>query len=304
MKKPPHLLTSLIFLLVASLTVTAAVAEVSASPETPELAWRTDLHGAVEAARLSKSYILVDLFAEWCGWCHTLEEKVFTHPNFKKYVEANDLVLLRVDTEDRAEGTWLKARYGAHSLPTTLILDADLVKIGAVSGFAPMPTFVEYLQEQMDGYATILSFYDKVLASDDAELQKKLATDLHGRGDGVRAARLYQRILDRIQQGTDAEAWLTYNMADALRMGRHYESANQTLELANTLAVRLEDNELMERIALLATQVAQDLGDCTRAMATLEHFVNSFPKSIHSHDARRTLQAIRKGEAMECTRGA
>lgn len=310
MKRRFHPLTWLILLmtslLVYSLPALAddADSKASASSDAAGLVWRTDLQEAVEAARQSKSYILVDLFAEWCGWCHTLEEKVFAHPNFKKYVEANDLVLLRVDTEDRAEGTWLKARYGANSLPTTLILDADMVKIGAVSGFAPMPTFVEYLQEQMDGYATILSFYDKVLASDDAELQRKLATDLHGRGDGVRAARLYQRILDRIQQGTDAEAWLTYNMADALRMGRSYESASETLQRANTLASRLDDKELMERIALLDTQVAQDLGDCSRAMNTLEHFVNAYPKSIHSRDARRTLQAIRQGEAMECTRGA
>jgi outer membrane protein assembly factor BamD (BamD/ComL family) len=142
------------------------------------------------------------------------------------------------------------------------------------------------------------------LASDDADLQNKLAIDLHERGDGVRAARLYQRILERIQKDSDAEAWITYQTADALRMGRDYEGATAFVERANTLAGRLQDADLMERIALLDTQLAQDLGDCSRALSTLEHFVHAYPKSIHFRDASRTLQAIRQGEAMECTRGA
>lgn len=263
--------------------------------------WLTSVTEAVDAARSADRYILVDLYAEWCGWCHTLEEKVFTHPNFIAYVRDNNFVLLRVDTEDKAEGTWLKARFGANSLPTTLILDADLVKVGAVSGFAPMPTFVEYLQEQIDGYDTILSFFDKVLASDDAELQRKLASDLHLRGDGVRAGQLYEKILDRVQHGTEAEAWLTYQAADAYRMGRSFDIASRHLSTANDLAQDLDHVELLERIALLDVHVAQEIGDCDRVLSTLEHFLAQYPKSIHSRDAQRTLKAIQNGEALECT---
>lgn len=313
MKRRHSIPACLLLLLTGSTLADAPPAVVTEAPSaaTPAAAaqpgddaaavWLTNISEAVDAAKAKKSYILVDLFAEWCGWCHTLEEKVFTHPNFLRYVETNDFVLLRVDTEDKAEGTWLKARYGADSLPTTLILDADMVKIGAVSGFAPMPTFVEYLQEQIDGYDTIISFYDKVLASGDAELQRKLATDLHQRGDGQRAGQLYESILERIQQGTEAEAWLTYQAADAYRMSRSFEVASRHLSQAGKLAQRLSHPELQERIALLDVQVAQEIGDCDRALSTLEHFLSEYPKSIHSRDAQRTLKAIRNGEALECT---
>lgn len=301
MKRHHFLVGFLALITLPHLAGAVSEAELAEASSTQEAAWLTSIEEAVAAAKERDTYILVDLYAEWCGWCHTLEEKVFTHANFLSYVRDNDFVLLRVDTEDRAEGTWLKARYGANSLPTTLILDADLVKIGAVAGFAPMPTFVEYLQEQIDGFTTIISFYDKVLASSDAELQRKLATDLHTRGDGRRASRLYEAVLGRVQKGTDAEAWLTYQTADAYRMIRDYDGASRYLENAQGMADQLKDTALQERVAFLSTQMAQETGDCDRAQSTLQHFIDAFPKSVHTRDARKTLKAIRKGEALECT---
>ncbi|MEO1369235.1 MAG: thioredoxin family protein, partial [Acidobacteriota bacterium] len=39
--------------------------------------WHQDVYVALEEARDKDAMILVDLYADWCGWCRTLEEKVF-----------------------------------------------------------------------------------------------------------------------------------------------------------------------------------------------------------------------------------
>lgn len=263
--------------------------------------WHTTLDAAVAEAQETNRYILVDLFADWCGWCHQLEDQVFTHPHFLQY--AKDFVLLRVDTEDGAEGSYLQLRYDAANLPTTLILDKDMVQVGKVPGFAPMPTYVERLQEQVNAYLTILSFYDQVLAEGEPELQRQVATDLHQRGDGIRAARLYARLLEQIRTGTDAEAWLTYQLADAYRVGRDFATALEHLDTARQLAERLGGEDgLVERVDLLRVNLTQEAGDCDGAVSSLENFLQQHPGSAFSQDARKTLKAIQKGEVMpQCT---
>lgn len=268
--------------------------------------WLTDLETAVAEAKARDRYLLVDLFAEWCGWCHRLEDEVFTHPDFVAYAE--DFVLLRVDTEDGAVGSWLQLRYGAESLPATLVLDSDMVRVGKVQGFAPMPTFVRYVEEQVNGYLAILSFYDQLLASDDAELQRQVAQDLLERGAGRRAAGLYQRVLEQIRRGTEAEAWLTYQLADALRIGRDWDAARRHLAVAHELATALgaksgaKSAELEERVDLLSVHLAQESGDCDGALTSLQRFLDVHPKSAHASYAAQTLDAIKKGEVMQqCT---
>ena len=171
---------ALIALFVALAPGAASVAQSSTSEATAETAleprWHSDLETALAEAREHDRYILVDLFADWCGWCHRLEKEVFSDPAFRRY--ARDFTLLRVDTEDGATGSWLQLRYGAESLPTTLVLDSDMVRVGKIQGFAPMPDFVGHIQDQVNGYLAILSFYDRLLSADDPELQRKVADDL------------------------------------------------------------------------------------------------------------------------------
>lgn len=294
---------SLTLALLLPSTTTADTPEVpaTASPNAT-VRWHTDLEEAVAEARVSDRYLVVDLFAEWCGWCHRLEEEVFTHPDFVAW--AQDYVLLRVDTEDGGTGSWLQLRYGAESLPATLILDPDMIRVGKVQGFAPMPTFVRYLEEQVNGYLSILSFYDQLKASDDAELQRQVADDLLERGAGLRAAGLYRRVLEQVRRGTDAEAWLTYQVADALRIGRDWDAARDALGEARKLATTLDaqGSGLEERVDLLSVHLAQESGDCDGTLASLERFLHQHPESTHATYAERTLDAIKKGEVMQqCT---
>jgi thioredoxin-related protein len=263
-------------------------------------AWHSSLADALAEAREHDKYILVDLYAEWCGWCHKLEKQVFFTPQFLDY--ANDeYVFLRVDTDDGGEGSMLQARYGASSLPTTLILDSDMVRVGTISGYAPLPRFIAHLEEQVGSWQTLLGFHPKVRDSDDVELQRKLALDLHERGAGRLAAELYERLLEQVEKGTDFAAWLHYQAADAYRLGHEAGPARKHLAHSRAMAVALADASLVERLDFLSFHIAQDDGDCSAATNSLKQFLENHPQSTQSGFARRALDAIKKGEAMKCT---
>ena len=261
--------------------------------------WLTSLDEALAQAARHDRYVLVDLYAEWCGWCKVLEKEVFTSEPFLEF--ARDMVLLRVDVEDGGEGSELQARFEAMSLPTTLILDADMVKIGEVRGYAPTPAFIANVKGQLDEYAAMLELYDKVRKSGDVELMRRLAEDFHGRGDGTRAAALYEAMIAEVHGGGGAAAWLHYLSADAYRLGGELSQAESSMRRARSLAGTVEDPELLERIDLLRFYIAHDSGDCREAMASLERFLDRYPRSGYRSQARRTLTAIRSGKGMECT---
>ncbi len=257
--------------------------------------WLTSVDEAFAVAEDGDRYVLVDLYAEWCGWCKVLEREVFTSPEFRDF--SRDMVLLRVDVDDGGEGSALQARYEANSLPTTLILDAGMVKIGEVKGYAPTPQFIASVRRELEEFEAMLEFFDQVKRGDDLELKRRLAEDFHGRGDGARAAALYQAMLEQTKPGA-AQAWLLYLSADSYRLSGQYSRAESSLARAKEIN---GEPALRERFDLLGFHIAHDSGDCVAAMASLERFLESHPQSGFHSQARRTLAAIRRGDEMKCS---
>ena len=124
----------------AALMAFCLLATAARSSATVPEGWHESVATARQAALESGNLILVDLYAEWCGWCRRLEKDVFDHPDFAAY--AKKFVKLRVDVEDGGDGTELQSRYHANSLPTTLVLTPKFVLVDMVQGYAPREDFV------------------------------------------------------------------------------------------------------------------------------------------------------------------
>jgi len=107
--------------------------------------WVTSIDAAQKKAKASHRLIFVDLFADWCGWCHRFEEEVIPSQAFQ--TATDEMVLLRLNTEDGKDGTKLSHDYGINSLPTFVVLNSDLLIAGVLKGYSPAKEFALSLQD-------------------------------------------------------------------------------------------------------------------------------------------------------------
>lgn len=259
--------------------------------------WLTRVDDAVEAAADGDRLILVDLYADWCGWCKVLEREVFTAPPFEEYTK--DFVYLRVDVEDGGEGSALQARYNASSLPTTLVIDHNMVRVAKVPGYSPVDAFLQQLDHEIQGYNRLVDFAEKALVSDNTEAITRIATDLHKRGDGDHSAPLYARLLE-IDPDPKRIGWLHYLQADALRLAKHLDKSRVALDEARRWVDKEGAANLAEELDLLVFRLAQDEGDCDAAKTSLKHFLEIHPRSRHRGSAEATLVGLNQGSDPLC----
>lgn len=270
----------------ALLATLLAVSAVSAGEPT----WHSRPQDAEAKARETGRYILVDLYADWCGWCKVLERDVFATELFKGFAE--DFVLLRVDVEDRGAGSRLQSTYEVSSLPTMLVLDAGGIQVGSLTGFFPASQYVERLRRAVQQYEASLQSFEQVRAKGDSAALRNLAETLHRRRDGKRAAALYDRLLAQDQTPTGRAMLLTM-ASDAQRLAGDLDRARTSADNAIALAKELQQPVLAEQAELLKAQIAQQAGDCDHAERSLVDFLRSHPKSPMRRQARDLLSSLR-----------
>jgi thiol-disulfide isomerase/thioredoxin len=280
------------------LTVSAALASPARAASGP--AWSRDADGAFAAARQSGRLLLVDAYADWCGWCKKLEREVFPHPAFREL--ARDLVLLRVDVEDGGEGTELAETYGATSLPTLILLEPSGTFVGSVSGFAPAVELVRRVRAEIAGHERTLAAFAQTLAVGDAQALESAGLDRWRRRDGARAAAALEKLLSIASLPPEGEAWNRYLLADAWRLAGELERARSAAAAAERARARAgeTDAELAERLALLPFWIAEGARDCGAAAGRLAAFERSHPSSPLLGEAHRAMARLRADAGPLC----
>lgn len=278
----------------------------SPSPARGASVWHQSADSAFAEARKSGKPVLVDLFAEWCGWCKTMEREVFTQARFQTYAER--FVLLRVDVEDGASGSELQRRFRAESLPTLLLLDPKQSLLGKIEGYLETDRLIARLDSELAAYDAFLRAYDAALASTDPLLWRSRARELHARGDGSRSAVLFERLLRDGSLTGEELAWTRLQLADAYRMdGRFAEARKTASELRNTLAASPKSAQtpgtqgIVERVDLLLVFIAGGERDCAGAAGALATFERGHPRSPYLSDARRAYSALKSDSTALCS---
>jgi thiol-disulfide isomerase/thioredoxin len=286
--KPPAPLAALLLL--------GAFAAASPPPASAAEPWPSDLAAAKTQAAREGRLIVVDLFAEWCGWCKVLEKDVFTGSLFEEF--ARDKILVRLDVEDGAEGSRVQTRFEVYNLPTTLILDADEVLVGQIQGFAAAEPYVAQMRHAVEAFQRLEAAYERAVSAPgetSPEQLRALAATFHERRDGERAAALYQRLETLGWSEPQGEAMLPFRRADALRLAGRWEEAAAAATKARRLAVAAGNDEVVEAIDLLGIQIATDLGDCEKRRSALEGFLRLHPKSAYTAKIASSLSALESG---------
>lgn len=269
--------------LFAALIALAIVPQAVAAP--------TFLKSVAEAqaqAKKKNQMIFVDLFAEWCGWCHKFDREVAPSAAFQK--ETANMVLLRLDTEDRAEGTKIAIRYQATSLPMFLILDSDMTLAGAIKGYFPAEQFARVLADTKARYAEFEKKLEREPAiAKDYKARLDLARELVQRQAYEKSAVRLQKLITEKGVPADVRNDAHLQLALSQYLEGKYDDA---LKTAAALGKSVKSGEAAERARLLITDVYMARGNNDAAANELRKFKTAFPGSRYMVNVDRLLQQL------------
>ena len=105
--------------------------------------WNQDLFAQ---AQREHRYVLLDLQAVWCHWCHVMEQQTYADPQVAKLIGAH-YIAVQVDQDSDPE---LSNRYGDWGWPATIVFAPDGSEIVKRRGFIPPQNMASLLQAIVD----------------------------------------------------------------------------------------------------------------------------------------------------------
>jgi uncharacterized protein len=110
-------------------------------------AWHTQWSDALfaQAAREHR-FVLLDLHAVWCHWCHVMDEETYADPLVQALI-AKRYVAVSVDADGDPN---LTSRYGSWGWPATIVLAADGSEIVKRRGYIPPVQMASLLKAIID----------------------------------------------------------------------------------------------------------------------------------------------------------
>ena len=230
---------------------------------------------AQKKAKEKNQLIFVDMFADWCGWCHRFEKEVVPSEAFQK--ATSDMVLLRLDTEDRREGTQFSQRYGVSSLPTFLILTPDLSIAAVIRGYAPPARFVEMMNGSLVKYKEFESLLGREKSlTKDYQKRLELAREFRTRLNAAAAEERLRKLTAEAGVPAEVRDEAFYELALLyMQNGDH----PQVFKTVSDFAKVQRQGYAFERARILVTNVHLAQQNYKSALHELRAFKTNFPNS-------------------------
>jgi uncharacterized protein len=114
---------------------------------TPPGSWRQSWDDALfEQAAKEHKFVLLDLHAVWCHWCHVMDETTYADAAVQAMLDKH-YIAVSIDADSNPD---LAGRYGAWGWPATIVLAADGTEIVKRRGYIPPEQMTGLLQAIVD----------------------------------------------------------------------------------------------------------------------------------------------------------
>jgi thiol:disulfide interchange protein len=124
----------LIMLIIPFCILASAVA---AEKQTAGINWLDNLDKGLALAKTSNKPVMVDFYADWCGWCKKLDKTTYSDP---RVIDGSaGFVCVKVNT-DTADGKY-STKYGVQGLPTIVFLSSKGEVLDKVVGYSDAESF-------------------------------------------------------------------------------------------------------------------------------------------------------------------
>lgn len=118
--------------------------------------WEHRFDEAVKKARAAKKPIMIDFWADWCSWCHRLDQTTYVDPLVVKLSE--DFIPVKVDTEGGKKNQEIALRYNVATLPTITFITPGGRQILTLRGFQGPGQFPRTMETARDAAVRIMAW--------------------------------------------------------------------------------------------------------------------------------------------------
>ncbi len=130
----------------SAILVTGILLQSFAAQAEEAIEWHPWSEAVFERAKKDNRFVLLDLGAVWCHWCHVMEEITYRDPEVIKLI-GERYIAVSVDQDSRPD---LSNRYEDYGWPATIVFDADGNEIVKRQGYIPPRPMASMLQAIID----------------------------------------------------------------------------------------------------------------------------------------------------------
>ncbi|HSP07952.1 MAG TPA: thioredoxin family protein [Acidobacteriota bacterium] len=256
---------------------------VSTAYASEQIRWIQKYDQAVAEAQKTSRPIFVDVYADWCQWCHKLDQEVYADAKFVTYLKG--YVPLKVDSEDHGEGARLADKYQVDGLPAMLVLDRNGVLLNKLSGFMTADEMIRDLTRVQK----LLELERKDPKSDEANFL--LAKEYIDHEMYSEAQSRFQRTLNS-PKSTDVQkekAQFSVGLAEY-----YLGQLKPALAVLEAYYTKYPNGSSNEDALLLLSQIHMELKSNRKAVQYLREFIKKYPNSSSATRAKTVLEALEK----------
>jgi thiol-disulfide isomerase/thioredoxin len=264
----------------------------------PSIRWERSFDEALKKAHKSGKPVLVNFWADWCGWCDRLDHTTYVDPVVVR--KAQDFVAVKVDTEGSRKDVDVARRYWVESLPTIVFLSPQGRQLLRVNGFQGPGKFPGTLDTVL-GIARRVIGWEEALSRDpdDARALAGLGAHLYEVGTNFYQEHCLDESRELLSRATahDADEPLVDRrhtrmlLAILQNIGRNFAEAERLVKEALSLGPHDGDDDPKLLFVLGRTYVSWGRQD--EGIETMEIIVRQYPQSPVAQKARDTLTNLK-----------
>ena len=138
--------------------------------------WEHRYDDAVKKARTANKPIMIDFWADWCTWCHRLDQTTYVDPVVVKL--SNDFVSLKLDTDSRGKNQEIALRYNVSTLPTIAFITPGGRQILRLDGFQGPGQFPRTMEAARESAYRIMA-WERALDADPKDAASLFGLGVH-----------------------------------------------------------------------------------------------------------------------------
>ena len=251
--------------------------------------WERNFDAAVQKAKAQNKALMVDFWADWCGWCHHLDETTYVDPDVVRL--SADFVPVKVNTEGSRSDARVAQRYGVSSLPTIAFLSPSGRPLLLVNGFQGPGTFPHLMDSARQAAAQVLE-WEAALDKDPNNAEVLIKLGVH-----VFEQESYEDARDLLMKAVRVDGNRPVAERKQARMllgiihhySRKYAEAEAVLKEA--LALR-PAGPYEAQILYVLGRTYKAWGRVDQARPVLQQVVRSYPDSPFAQRAQETLVVL------------